>query len=135
VKGLSENIRVINIVDRFREHARIFHFHHGGDEQVFISSADWMPRNLDRRVELLVPVSNSLAKRRLISMLETYFKDNVKSAELQSDGSLERLKATDKGARVRSQELLYQKAVAAVRQAEQSRRTAFQPHRAPDSEP
>lgn len=135
VKGLSENIRVINIVDRFREHARIFHFHHGGDEQVFISSADWMPRNLDRRVELLVPVNNSLAKRRLISMLETYLKDNVKSAELQSDGSLTRLRATDKGTRVRSQELLYQKAVAAVRQAEQSRRTAFQPHRAPDSEP
>ena len=58
VKGLSENIRVISVVDRFREHSRVFYFHHGGDERVFISSADWMPRNLDRRVELLVPVQN-----------------------------------------------------------------------------
>ena len=131
--GLSDNIRVINIVDRFREHSRVFHFHHGGDEQVFISSADWMPRNLDRRVELLVPVTSAAAKRRLISILETYLRDNVKSSEMRSDGTLLRIKSADKKTRIRSQEVLYQRAVMAVRQAEQSRRTAFQPHRAPDS--
>lgn len=133
VPGLSETIRVINIVDRFREHARIFHFYHGGNEQVLISSADWMPRNLDRRVELLVPVEDATSKRRLTSILETYFKDNVKSAELQADGSWIRHRPGRKKARVRSQEALYLKAVAAVRQAQQSRHTAFQPHRAPDS--
>ena len=82
----------------------------------------------------LVPVGDPVAKRRLIAMLETYLRDNVKSAELQSDGSLVRLKAGDKSGRLRSQEVLYQKAVAAVRQAEQSRRVVFQPHRAPDSQ-
>ncbi len=133
VKGLSENIRVINIVDRFREHARIFYFYHGGDERVFISSADWMPRNLDRRVELLVPVQESAAKRRLIHILETYLQDNTKSATLQSDGTMVAKKTNGQQTRLRSQEVLYQKAVAAVRQAEQSRRTVFEPHRAPDA--
>src|SRR5258708_2162392 len=58
VRNLSENISVVSIIDRFLEHSRIFYFYHGGDERVFISSADWMPRNLDRRVELLVPVED-----------------------------------------------------------------------------
>ncbi len=133
VPGLSDNIRAINIVDRFREHSRIFHFHHGGDERVFISSADWMPRNLDRRVELLVPIQDAAAKRRLIEILETYWKDNTKSAALQSNGTLVRDKSPGKKARIRSQEVLYQKAVYGVKQAEQSRRTAFEPHRAPDA--
>src|SRR6185503_8091149 len=87
VAGLSENISVISIVDRYLEHARIFHFHHGGDELVFISSADWMPRNLDRRIELLVPVEDPPLKSRLIDILETYFEDNVKARQLQPDGS------------------------------------------------
>ena len=134
VKGVSDSIRVVNIVDRFREHARVFHFHHGGDERVFISSADWMPRNLDRRVELLVPVQDPVAKRRLVNVLETYLKDNTKIAVVQSDGSLKREKPAAKKARIRSQEVLYQKAVTAVKQAEQSRRTVFEPHRAPDAQ-
>ena len=60
VPGLSQNITVISIVDRYLEHSRIFHFEHGGEGRVFISSADWMPRNLDKRVELLVPVEYRL---------------------------------------------------------------------------
>lgn len=133
VPGVSENIRVVSIVDRFREHARIFHFHHGGDERVFISSADWMPRNLDRRVELLVPVHDPNIKRRLISMLDVYLSDNVKAAELQQDGTWGRQETPPGTPRIRSQRVLYQRAVAAVRQAEQSRRTVFEPHRAPDA--
>ncbi len=56
VKDMSKSIEVVSIVDRFLEHARVIYFKHGGDEQIFISSADWMPRNLDRRVELLIPI-------------------------------------------------------------------------------
>ncbi|MGE0758214.1 MAG: polyphosphate kinase 1, partial [Pirellulaceae bacterium] len=82
VPGLSENIEVISIVDRFLEHARILYFYHGGDERVFISSADWMPRNLDGRIELLVPVEDPGARRRLISILDTYFRDNLKASRL-----------------------------------------------------
>ena len=96
VTGLSENISVVSIVDRFLEHARILHFHHGGDERVFISSADWMPRNLDRRIELLVPVEDPPCKPRLIEILQTYFDDNVKARHLQADGSYTRGKSKGK---------------------------------------
>jgi polyphosphate kinase len=133
IEGLSDNIRVINIVDRFREHARIFYFYHGGDERVFISSADWMPRNLDRRVELLVPVQDADACSRLIGILAAYLRDNVKSAALQSDGTLLRQNPKPRKTQYRSQEALFQQAVEAVREAEQSRRTVFEPHRAPET--
>ncbi|MCU0960304.1 MAG: polyphosphate kinase 1 [Pirellulaceae bacterium] len=133
VRGLSENIRVVNVVDRFREHSRVFYFRHGGADQVYISSADWMPRNLDRRVEVLVPVDDPAGRRRLIAMLDVYLQDNVKAAALRPDGTLRRLSATGQQRRVRSQEQFYQWAVTAVKHAEQSRRTVFEPHRAPES--
>ena len=87
VPGRSENIRIVSIIDRFLEHARILYFHHGGDERVFISSADWMPRNLDRRVELLIPVLDETCKRRTIQILRTCLRDNVKGRILTPDGS------------------------------------------------
>ncbi|MGH7128843.1 MAG: polyphosphate kinase 1, partial [Planctomycetaceae bacterium] len=62
VKGLSDHIQVVSVIDRYLEHSRIFYFHHGGDRRVYLSSADWMPRNLDRRIELLVPVDDPAAK-------------------------------------------------------------------------
>ncbi len=129
VPGLSENIEVVSIVDRFLEHARILHFLHGGDHLTFISSADWMPRNLDSRVELLVPVENPPLRDRLIAVLETYFKDNVKARQLLPDGSYQ---VPVRGRRkiVRSQETLYKEARKAMRKAAQSRRTIFEPHRA-----
>src|SRR5208282_1553567 len=86
VSGLSENITVTSVVDRFLEHSRIFYFHQGGESLVFISSADWMPRNLDRRVELLVPVQDAACQARLISILKTTFQDNVKARRLKPDG-------------------------------------------------
>jgi polyphosphate kinase len=128
VEGLSDNISVISIVDRYLEHARILRFHHGGDDLVFISSADWMPRNLDRRIELLTPVEDVQCKQRLIEVLDTYFDDNVKARQLKDDGSYVRAKK-GKGKRRRSQEMLYEDARRRVKEAEQSQRTTFEPHR------
>jgi polyphosphate kinase len=132
VAGLSENISVSSIVDRYLEHARILRFFHGGDDLVFISSADWMPRNLDRRIELLVPIEDPPLKNRLIQVLETYFEDNVKARLLQPDGSYHRAKLPRGGKRRRrSQELLYEDACRRLKEAEQSQQTTFEPHRAP----
>lgn len=134
VAGMSKNIEVVSIIDRFLEHSRILYFHHGGDERVFISSADWMQRNLDRRVELLVPIEDVALRDRLIETLKTYFRDNVKSRRLLPDGSYEQIPAGKRGA-VRSQEVLYRSASDAVQEAQQSQRTVFVPHRAPQSTP
>lgn len=132
VAGLSENITVVSIVDRLLEHTRMVYFYHGGDELAFISSADWMPRNLDKRLELLVPVSDGNCKKRLISILSTYFQDTRNAWKLQSDGSYTRWNAADSPSSdqegVRAQEILYQTAVDMTRQAEQKRRTVFEPH-------
>ena len=112
LKGVSETIEVRSIVDRFLEHARIFYFRNGGHEEVYLSSADWMPRNLDKRIETLFPVLEASTRRRLIAILETYFADNTKAWRLQSDGSYERVRG--RGTPVRSQERLYREAVEAV---------------------
>ena len=87
VKGLSENIEVVSIVGRFLEHARIFHFRNGGEEEVYLASADWMPRNLDRRVELMAPVEAQDGRRRLLHTLDVLFGDNMKGRRLASDGT------------------------------------------------
>ena len=110
VKGQSENIRVVSIVDRFLEHARILHFRHGGDDLVYVSSADWMPRNLDRRVELLVPILNKDCKKRVQRSLLTYFADNVKATELTSDGTYQPVKPQGQAADFRAQEHIYRDA-------------------------
>lgn len=134
VPGLSENISVVSIIDRYLEHGRVLWFYHGGDNRVFISSADWMSRNLDRRVELLVPIDDPACRDRLISILEEYFLDTVKAHRLLPDGRYEPIKAVGRRKRHRSQESLYQQVTEAVNQAEQSRRTVFEPHRAPGTE-
>jgi len=128
VAGLSENVTVISIVDRFLEHSRIFYFLHGGDERVFISSADWMPRNLDRRVELLVPIEDAAARRRLITVLDTYFRDNIKARQLLADGTYQTVRGKSKKKAVRSQEELYREACEALKRASASRRTTLEPH-------
>jgi polyphosphate kinase len=85
-EGLSENIEVYSIVGRFLEHSRIFKFGNGGDPLYFLSSADWMRRNLDRRVETLFPVLEKKAKERLERILSLHFADNVKCRVLGEDG-------------------------------------------------
>ena len=129
VKGLSESIEVVSIVDRFLEHARIIYFRHGGDDELFISSADWMPRNLDRRVELFVPVIDQACRTKLLQTLRTYFKDNTNAWRMNKDGSYQRSLAEDEGKDVfRSQKVLYDRAIEAIRKAKQSRRTTFETH-------
>jgi polyphosphate kinase len=90
VPGLSETIEVISIVDRFLEHSRVYYFANGGDEQVYLASADWMSRNLDKRVELMFPVENPEHKGTVIYALRAMFRDNVKARCLRADGVYER---------------------------------------------
>jgi polyphosphate kinase len=131
VKGLSENITVVSIVDRFLEHSRVFYFAHGGEDLVFISSADWMPRNLDRRVELLVPVIAPELRRRLIRLLEVCCADSVKGREILADG-LYRLRQPVSAAAIGSQEQLYRDAVEVEHEELQRRRTTFEPLEPPE---
>src|SRR5205823_10916257 len=94
--GLSENIRIRSIVDRFLEHSRIYYFGNGGDPLVYIASADWMDRNLSRRVEVAFPIEPPELKRRLIDeILATSLADNVKARELQPDGTWKRVTPPD----------------------------------------
>jgi polyphosphate kinase len=87
IEGLSENIKVVSIIGRFLEHSRIYYFFNGGNEQVLIGSADWMTRNLDRRVEAIVPVEDPDIAKDLHEILGIMLADNRQSWELQSNGS------------------------------------------------
>jgi polyphosphate kinase len=87
VEGLSETIRVISIIGRFLEHSRIWMFGNDGEPEYFFGSADWMPRNFDRRVEVVTPVTNPLFQQRLQSVLEVCLADNRQAWDLQEDGS------------------------------------------------
>ena len=87
VKGVSDNIRVISIVGRFLEHSRIYYFHNDGEPQIYVGSADLMPRNLNRRVEVLFPIEEDRLKRFLRNdVLDIYLADNVKAREMNADG-------------------------------------------------
>ena len=87
VGGVSDRIRVISIVGRFLEHSRVFYFANGGDEEYYFGSADWMPRNFDRRVEAVTPVEDATLHPRLGSLLETCLSDNRQAWDLHSDGT------------------------------------------------
>ena len=113
LKGVSETIEVRSIVDRFLEHARIFYFRHGGHDEVYLGSADWMTRNLDRRLEILFPVKSPALVRRLVGILEGYFADTAKAQRLLPDGRYEGVPKG--GAPVRAQERFYLEAVEAAR--------------------
>jgi polyphosphate kinase len=85
--GLSDRIEVVSIVGRYLEHARIFHFHNGGDEEVYLASADWMTRNLDKRIELMFPIEDAACRRKVLQALDAMFADNVKARRLGADGA------------------------------------------------
>jgi polyphosphate kinase len=116
LKGVSDTIEVVSVVDRFLEHARIFYFRNGGDEELYLGSADWMPRNLDRRIELLFPVSPA-CRRKALEALDAMFEDNVKARRLQPDGSYKRKKAARGEEPFRAQVRLYQDALRSFQKA------------------
>ena len=91
VPGISENIRVISVVGRLLEHSRVYAFQHGGEQLVYIASADLMPRNLDHRVELAVPIEAPELRAELLDVLERAFHDNQNAWALGSDGAWRRL--------------------------------------------
>jgi polyphosphate kinase len=107
VKGVSETIEVVSIVDRFLEHSRVYYFRNGGDEEVYLSSADWMPRNLDRRIELMAPVAPDCRKK-VLEVLDFMFQDNVKGRRLLPDGSYRRKRPARGEEPFRAQVRLYE---------------------------
>ena len=106
-RGISENVRVVSIIDRYLEHSRIFYFENGGNPEWYLSSADWMPRNLERRVELLFPVLDKQNQKLLDYFFSVYFADNVKAFEMQPDGSWHRKTLQQGQQPVRAQEALH----------------------------
>ena len=104
IPGVSETIRVISILDRFLEHSRVYIFGQGDDADVYLASADWMPRNFRRRVEVMFPIIEPALKRRLINyVLPTLLADNVKAREMQADGGYRRVKRDPAAPVVRAQ--------------------------------
>jgi polyphosphate kinase len=120
VPGISDNIEVRSIIDRFLEHARIFYFRNGGHDEVYLASADWMRRNLLKRLEIMFPVLNPQLRKRLIEVLNVYFADNVKARRLLPTGKYEPYR--NDGPPMQAQAKFYKDALDLVRVAEQSQR-------------
>lgn len=113
IPGVSENISVRSIVGNFLEHSRIFYFLNDGNEEVYMGSADWMPRNLDRRVEILFPVLDEQLKEDVKHILSVELADNVKAHVLKPDGNYEKMDKRGK-VLINSQETFCEEAIAKV---------------------
>lgn len=119
IKDVSENINIISIVGRFLEHSRIYYFGNGGNPRIFLSSADWMNRNLDRRVEILFPVYQNELKEQIINILNIELEDTVKARIQQLDGTYERVDRRGKEY-THSQVIFYEKVVYALKKAKET---------------
>ena len=108
IPGISENITVRSIVGNFLEHSRIFYFENNGMPEVYCGSADWMPRNLERRVEILFPIEQGELKRKVYHILDMELKDNVKAHQLMPDGTY--VKPERKKEKINSQEIFVKEA-------------------------
>ncbi|HWN13688.1 MAG TPA: polyphosphate kinase 1 [Candidatus Dormibacteraeota bacterium] len=106
IPGFSDRIRVVSIVDRYLEHARAYYFHNGGHSEYWLASADWMPRNLDHRVEIAFPILDPRLQSQIREVLEIQLIDTSKAREIQIDGSSIRVRAPE-APPLRSQERLY----------------------------
>ncbi|MFC7335916.1 polyphosphate kinase 1 [Haloferula chungangensis] len=127
-KKRAKNIRVISIIDRYLEHTRVFYFHQGGDPEIYISSADWMSRNLDRRVELMIPIEDSQARRQVLKILETYFKDTRQASLILPDGTSVRIEPEKGKKTFRAQEYFFRQARRAAKAREHERAMILEPH-------
>lgn len=117
VKGQSANITVVSIVGRYLEHARICYFRNGGAEELYLSSADWMPRNLEKRIELLFPVSAGDGYERVYDTLMSYFVDNQKARTLAASGHWHRVKPAQGESSFSAQEYFHDESVSRVTKA------------------
>ncbi|RME92701.1 MAG: polyphosphate kinase 1 [Candidatus Hydrogenedentota bacterium] len=108
IKDISENIQVISIVGRLLEHSRIFIFENGGNKIYYFSSADWMPRNFNRRIEVMWPIEDSMIRQKIDEIKDTYLKDNVKARIMQPDGTYIRRQDKEKN-KVNAQEIFIEK--------------------------
>ncbi len=133
IPNVSSTIEVVSIVDRFLEHSRVYYFLNGGDEQVYLASADWMTRNLDRRVELMFPVENAAARASILHALRAMFRDNVKARVLGPDGTYVRAAPGPNEPRCRVQVLLQDEAQRRAAQAIERAGVTFRP--APGASP
>ena len=113
IPGISDNIKVESIVGTFLEHNRIYYFYNDGNEEYYIGSADWMPRNLDKRVEIITPVEDEDIKKKLKHILDVYMADNRKAYYMQPDGSYKKLNTSGKKL-VNSQMQFCQEAIDAI---------------------
>ena len=119
-------VRIASIVDRYLEHARIFCFHNGGERLVYIASADWMHRNLDRRVELMIPILDPGVAQRVCEILEACFRDNTQASLILPDGTSAPVERDGKPFRM--QEYLYRQAQQRARSRERANRQTLEPH-------
>jgi polyphosphate kinase len=117
VPSVSENITVMSIVGRFLEHSRIFYFYNDGEDAIYLSSADWMNRNLDRRVEIMFPVEDEQSRNKIKHYLDICLSDNVKARILKSDGTYVRVECKENDQRLNSQEYFSKKAKKQVKKA------------------
>ncbi|WP_214699031.1 MULTISPECIES: RNA degradosome polyphosphate kinase [unclassified Exiguobacterium] len=108
IKGVSENIRVISIIDRYLEHSRIFYFYQNGKEDLYCSSADWMTRNMKKRIEILFPILNTSHKTYIKDMMALQLVDNVKARRQRSDGRYVYVKGEAKKEEIQSQIIIHQ---------------------------
>ncbi len=132
-KRYSKNIRVVSIIDRYLEHARIFAFQHGSETDVFIASADWMSRNLDRRIELMIPIESAPLKRRLIALLKQCFADTSNAHVILPNGTSQRILPA-KGSRAQRAQLhFHREAKRHAKAREHERSLTFEPHTPPQS--
>jgi polyphosphate kinase len=129
--GRGAPVSVVSVVDRYLEHARVFWFRNGGDEELYLASADWMPRNLDRRIELMFPVEAEPCRGRVLQALDAMFKDNVKARVLGPDGVWTRRRPEPGEAPYRAQVEQYRERLGMAKRSSLSRGVVFEPIASP----